>query len=195
MQIIQTERLRLRPYSLDDAPFVLALFNEPNCLQYIGNKNIYTLDDARNYIKNGPFLCQQQNGFAMRVICARYDMENAQAGQALGACGLLKREHLAFPDLGYAILSTFYRQGITQEAAKAILEHHTQNKTLLALTDTDNIASQQLLLNLGFTFVETQPQPLMPSTIISPENVANSTANSVTQTLQPRVTNVYQLLR
>jgi RimJ/RimL family protein N-acetyltransferase len=44
----QTERLLLRRFSEDDAPFILTLLNEPSFLRYIGDKKVRTLEDARH---------------------------------------------------------------------------------------------------------------------------------------------------
>ena len=53
MTVLETERLILRYFDLDDAPFVLTLLNEPSFLHYIGDKKVRTLDAARQYIING----------------------------------------------------------------------------------------------------------------------------------------------
>ena len=47
---IETERLTLRRLSVDDAPFILELLNDPSFLRFIGDKGVRTLDDARKYI-------------------------------------------------------------------------------------------------------------------------------------------------
>ena len=48
--VLETERLVLRPLTLDDAPFVLELLNDPDWLRFIGDKGVRTLEDARHYI-------------------------------------------------------------------------------------------------------------------------------------------------
>ena len=44
---LETERLLLRPFTTDDAPFILTLLNEPSFLQNIGDKKVRNLEDAR----------------------------------------------------------------------------------------------------------------------------------------------------
>jgi len=56
LQILETERLILRHMSTEDAAFILGLLNEPSWLQFIGDRGLRTLDDARAYILNGPDL-------------------------------------------------------------------------------------------------------------------------------------------
>lgn len=50
MLVLETERLRLRRLSIDDAGFILRLLNEPSFIQYIGDKNVRTIEDARLYL-------------------------------------------------------------------------------------------------------------------------------------------------
>jgi hypothetical protein len=48
MQVLETPRLVLRWVTTDDAPFIFELLNEPSFLQYIGDKGVRSLEDARN---------------------------------------------------------------------------------------------------------------------------------------------------
>jgi hypothetical protein len=49
MTVLETERLFLRRFTVDDAQFILTLLNEPSFLRYIGDKKIRNLEDARQY--------------------------------------------------------------------------------------------------------------------------------------------------
>ena len=42
MTVLETERLTLRRLTDDDAPFLLALLNEPSFLRYIGDRGVRT---------------------------------------------------------------------------------------------------------------------------------------------------------
>ena len=53
-RVVETERLLLRRLREDDAEFVLELLNEPSFLEFIGDKEVRTLGDARKYIRTGP---------------------------------------------------------------------------------------------------------------------------------------------
>ena len=52
MNIIETNRLILRKFIIDDAGFVLELLNSPSWLKYIGDRNVKNLEDAKNYISD-----------------------------------------------------------------------------------------------------------------------------------------------
>lgn len=148
---LTTERLYIRNIVVDDAEFIVELLNEPQFLQYIGDKEIRTLADAINYIKTGPQQMFSDNGFALHVV---FDKTN---DQAIGFCGLLKREVLEHPDLGFAFLQRFCGQGFGYEAAKAVLDYEVNQHNLsmvLAITAIENSASKALLEKLGFVFKE-----------------------------------------
>lgn len=149
MIVTETERLSLRPFVVDDAQFILTLLNEPSFLRYIGDKQVRNLEDARQYILNGPVASYEQNGFGLYLV------EIKESQTAIGMCGLLKREQLPDPDIGFAFLPKFWSKGFAFEAAAAVLEDACERLKLpriLAITSLDNDASIKLLERLGFRF-------------------------------------------
>jgi len=72
-------------------------------------------------------------------------------------CGVLKREQLDLPDLGYALLAEHFSQGYALEASLAVLKdaHQVHNLSkVLAVTKPDNISSLKLLEKIGFKFIK-----------------------------------------
>src|SRR4051812_38132827 len=65
MNVLETEHLSLRRLSADDAAFILELVNDPDWLQFIGDRGVHTLADARDYILNGPVAMYQRVGFGL----------------------------------------------------------------------------------------------------------------------------------
>src|SRR5580765_5730685 len=115
MLVLQTERLRLRSFTTGDAPFVLTLLNEPSFLRFIGDKNVRTLEDARQYLLNGPIASYEQNGFGILLV------ELKDANVPIGMCGLIKREELPEPDIGFAFIPDYWGRGFAFEAATAVM--------------------------------------------------------------------------
>src|SRR5262245_7566545 len=105
MTIIETERLVLRPLAPDDAPFILTLLNEPSFLRYIGDKNVRTVADAEKYILNGPVASYERHGLGLCLV------ELTESHTPIGMCGLLKRDELPDPDIGFAFLPDFWNKG------------------------------------------------------------------------------------
>ncbi|HYV09428.1 MAG TPA: GNAT family N-acetyltransferase [Pyrinomonadaceae bacterium] len=146
MTVLETERLSLRKLTVDDAEFILALLNEPSFLRYIGDKKVRNLDDARQYILNGPVASYERHGFGLNCV------ELRESHTPIGMCGLLKREELPDPDIGFALLPDFWNKGFAFEAAEAVLKDAHNLQRILAITSLDNHASINLLQRLGFRF-------------------------------------------
>ena len=146
---ITTDRLRLRRLTLDDAHFILDLVNQPSWLENIGDKGVRNLDDARDYVRNGPMAMYEQHGFGL------YCIERAADDAVMGLCGLIKRDTLDDVDIGYALLPQYWGQGYAREAAQATLAHAVRDyglQRIVAITSPGNSRSARLLESLGFRF-------------------------------------------
>lgn len=150
MKVLETERLIVRRLAPDgDAAFILELLNDASFIRFIGDKGVRTLDDARNYILNGPIASYERFGFG---LCA---VELKDTGVPIGMCGLLKRDTLTNPDIGFAFLPAYCKQGYGFESADAVIKHARDVlglNEILAITSPDNEASGKLLGKIGFRF-------------------------------------------
>ena len=150
--IARTARLSLRRFNLDDAPFVLRLLNDSNFLRFIGDRCVRNFSDAENYLRAGPMASYATHGHGLNAVIVR------DSNICIGMCGILRRETLRGPDLGYALLPEFTGSGLAEEAARAACTHARevlQFPELLAIVQPDNLASIKLLLKLGFRVSET----------------------------------------
>lgn len=149
LDILETERLILRRLTLDDADFILELLNDPSFIQFIGDKNVRSVDDARTYILNGPAASYDKFGFGLYLV------ELKATGGAIGICGLIKREELYDVDLGYAFLPQFRSKGYAVESARGVVAFARQELGLdriAAITLQDNHDSIRVLERTGFRF-------------------------------------------
>ena len=149
MAILETERLILRELTLADAPFILELLTDPAWLRFIGDKGVRTLDDARDYISQGPLLNYERLGFGL------YLTQLKDEATPIGLCGLVKRPSLPDVDVGFAFLPQFRSQGYGFEAASAVLAYGYGTlglKRIVAVVAPDNDASIKLIEKLGLTF-------------------------------------------
>ena len=147
--VLETERLVLRNLHLGDAPFIFELVNDPAWLLHIGDKGVRSLDDAREYIRNGPMTMYAQHGFGLWAV------ELRDGGTPIGSCGLIKRESLDDVDIGFAFLPAFRAQGYAREAAAATLDHAQSALGLsrvVAIVSPANHASARLLERIGLRF-------------------------------------------
>jgi RimJ/RimL family protein N-acetyltransferase len=148
MNIIETERLALRQFTAEDAPFIFELVNEPSFIQNIGDRNVRSLADAVKYIENGPVTSYARNGFGLYLVQLK------ESGESIGMCGLIKRPALDDVDIGYAYLPKFWSKGYAVEAASAVKEqaHGLGLKRLVAIVDPANAGSIRVLEKLGMKF-------------------------------------------
>jgi [ribosomal protein S5]-alanine N-acetyltransferase len=63
-----TPRLRIRPFTLADADFIVELLNDPEWLRFIGDRRVRHEEDARRYLRDGPMTMQARHGFALGVV-------------------------------------------------------------------------------------------------------------------------------
>jgi len=149
MKVLETDRLTLRRLETGDAPFVFELVNDPAFIRFIGDKGVRNLDDARNYILNGPVASYERYGFGLFAV------ELNAGGIPIGICGILKRDTLAAPDIGFAFLPAYRNKGYAFESAAAVIAYarNTLGLTrILAITSPDNEASGRLLKKIGLRF-------------------------------------------
>lgn len=146
--ILETGRLVLREFNLDDAPFILKLVNSPSWLEFIGDRNIHTIEDAKNYLISGPMDSYKKNGFGLSAVLLK---DNT----LIGMCGLVNRETLDDIDIGFALLPEYFGKGYAYEIAAATM-HHAEGvlniDKVVAITDADNASSIKLLNKLGLQF-------------------------------------------
>lgn len=146
---IVTDRLRIAELTecAEDVAFIRALLNDKDWLRYIGDKNVHSDEDALRYLRNGPLAMYAKHGVGLWRVSLK------RSGEAIGMCGLIKRDGLDDLDLGFAFLPAYRAQGYAAEASRAALAWGRRQgvKTVVAITTFDNTASGALLVRLGFS--------------------------------------------
>lgn len=147
--VYETERLILQPMSLEDGEFIFELYNRPSFIRYIGDRNLKTVSDAENYIRNR-FLPQfEKLGFGNYLIVTK------DTGEKIGGVGIFEREGLDVVDIGFSLLEEFEGKGYAYEAAQKVKSIGMDDfglKKISAITSKDNFSSQKLIKKLGLEF-------------------------------------------
>lgn len=149
MIILKTSRLVLREAMDGDAPFVLALLNSAGFIANIGDRGVRTEAEAKTYIAERVHGSYREHGFGMWVV------EPLEGGAAMGLAGLVKRDGLDVPDVGYAFLPQAWGQGYAQEAAAGVLSFARTTlgiPRLAAITTPENEVSMAVLRKIGFVY-------------------------------------------
>lgn len=145
--ILETARFKLRELTVDDAEFIFELVNQDSFLQNIGDKGVRTLDDAKVHLDEKYVQMYQNLGFGLYGIVNKHD------NKLLGVCGLVKRNELDAPDLGYALLDSSAGNGVCIEAATAVVAYAFNElglAKLFGVIDPNNQRSANVLIKLGF---------------------------------------------
>ncbi|MEN8143774.1 MAG: GNAT family N-acetyltransferase [Gemmatimonadota bacterium] len=149
MIVLETERLILSRLSLEDAEFILRLLNEPSFLENIGDKGVRTSEDAREYLLSEPIASYERFGFGLFLTAER------ETGTPVGMCGLLKRDSLDDPDIGFAFIPECWGKGFATESAGAVLAYGQSTLDLariVAIVSPSNHPSIRVLEKIGLRY-------------------------------------------
>lgn len=140
-----SDRLILNYLTPQDHVFIKALVNTDGWIKFIGDRNIHSAEDAKNYVNK--LLNTNDNFYWVVRLLAN--------GEAIGIITLVKRTYLGHSDLGFAFLAKNHGKGYAKEAAKLVVDetsNYPKYKILLAMTLTTNVSSKKLLENLHFVY-------------------------------------------
>lgn len=147
----ETERLIIRPTTTEDAAFIHELMNSKGWLEFIGDRGIKTIEDAKNYILEKMRPQQERLGYSNNTVIRKSD------GAKLGSCGLYDREGLEGVDIGFSFLPQYGKKGYAYESAVKVKELALTKFGLTqinAITTPVNVKSQKLIEKLGLRFVK-----------------------------------------
>ena len=167
MKNYETERLFIREFNTEDAEFLFQLYNMPKFIQFIGDRNIKTVEEAQQYIQEKFRHQIDRLGFGNFVIMLKHDQ------QKIGSVGIFEREGLEIVDIGFSLVPEFEGKGYAYEAANRLKEIAATDwgiKKLSAITVKDNFASQKLIQRLGLQFKKMVNLPNDPEELLYYEN-------------------------
>lgn len=147
--VLETERLRLQPLEEDDADFICALLNDPGFRRWIGDRGVRTTADVPAYLRNGPWAMYERHGLGLLRVSLR------ATDEPIGMCGLLQRDWLEVPDIGFSFFERHCAHGYGRESSQAVIadgEARLGAHRIGAIVVPENAASIGLLTRLGFAY-------------------------------------------
>jgi [ribosomal protein S5]-alanine N-acetyltransferase len=145
--VIETSRLRLRPFATDDARFAFEWFGDPSVMRFTPSgtdKDLgQTVERIAGYRKH-----QSAYGYSKWMIVDRI------SHQPIGDAGLMYLPEYGWIDFGYRLAQPFWGKGLATEAASAWLDKafgELQLDRLVAIAHPENSASLNVLQKLGFS--------------------------------------------
>jgi len=144
--IVETQRLRMRPFLDTDYDDLLRLFNDPEVMRFIG-QGVRNADETR---KRLDAIIEHWNcyGFGLWALVHKAD------NRFVGRCGFGYLHDREDAELAYALMKPYWGQGLATEAAQKAIEVAFERfalPRLMAVADVDNLASQQVLRKLGMS--------------------------------------------
>jgi [ribosomal protein S5]-alanine N-acetyltransferase len=146
--ILNTERLYLREFTLEDAQNFIDLNSNPNVVKYTGDGPIESIEKAEEILNTITFP-QYKNKLG------RWAVHLKSTHEFLGWCGLKYIEQLDEIDLGYRFFEKHWSKGYATESTKAVLAYGFKILNLneiVARAAIDNINSHKVLKKAGLLF-------------------------------------------
>lgn len=143
---VETKRLLLRPYTMDDLDFFASLWADPAVVRYIGE------GVTRNRKEAGEGLERIIEGYASGYgLLAAWHKEEKRL---IGHVGLIQQEvdGKREIELGYWLARNFWGQGLATEAALALRDHAFNAlglKRIISLIQPGNAASIAVAERVG----------------------------------------------
>lgn len=151
MHVLKTQRLALREMEAADAPFIVEQLTDPSFLANIGDRGVHDIASAHGYIERWQ-ANYARDGFGLWLV------ELRDTGEIIGMCGIVRRDTLPSPDIGYSLLPRHWSKGYAVEACAAVRDHAMRTlglPRLLAIVTPGNVASVKVLERIGLRFEET----------------------------------------
>lgn len=155
--LIETARLQMREFCQEDLDAVFEFSINPEVCKYTGDQGkVKNKQDAEKIIQDIWLAEYKKYGYA------RYALIHKADNKVIGFCGVKYEPNLlgpgiGCPDIGYRMLPEYWGQGLATEAVKACLNYARRELGLTRIIGEvaeENIASNKLLLKLGFKITE-----------------------------------------
>lgn len=146
MKILETERLYLRPFSLEDTKRITQVCNDKNLTKYLPFPYPYEEKMAIDWISQMPN--------SKDFDCAIVLKEN---GLLIGSISLMKRDDYV-AELGYWLDPLYKGMGLMTEVATALVKYGFEKlkyHKIFAKHYAPNLASGRVMQKIGMRFVGT----------------------------------------
>ncbi|MBO4637593.1 MAG: GNAT family N-acetyltransferase [Clostridiales bacterium] len=145
-QVLETERLILRPITPDDKHAIFKWAGDPEVSKFMIYPNYTSPDDADLWIE----------GLYGKETDLDYGFVWKETGELIGSGGLYYRPENDTWRLGYNIRRDMWGRGIATEACRKIIEYARGRFTVRRIESTfaeENLRSGRVMEKLGMTYM------------------------------------------
>lgn len=141
--VIETSRLRLRPISLQDVDAVLSYASDPEWARYLPVPQPYLREHAEKFVA-GQVLMDRERHPAWAV---------EYAGGVIGGINIRFDFANQVGEMGYSLARSHWGQGLTTEAAQAVVDAafltYRDLRRVRAMADARNTGSLRVMEKIG----------------------------------------------
>ncbi|MBL7740052.1 MAG: GNAT family N-acetyltransferase [Chitinophagaceae bacterium] len=145
--IFETERLFIRPYTMDDLDNFFGLNGDEEVMRYI--RPAKTMEECREFLQTIIAAYTERPGIG------RWGMFAKDQNEFIGSFAVIPVEKSDKVQLGYALLKENWGKGYASESVKGGIQYAFDTlglKEIAGITFPENIPSQNVLLKNGFVF-------------------------------------------
>ncbi|WP_168014127.1 GNAT family N-acetyltransferase [Halomonas salinarum] len=147
MEICETERLAIRPLSLSDVPALTEILSDPEVMKH-SVRGVCDEVATRKFIE-WCLACYDSHGVGPWALIDKKD------SALVGFCGVGPEMVAGVEEinLGYRIATRYWNQGLTSEAAKAVLNdafRKRQSSSVVVIIEPEHVASLRVAEKAGF---------------------------------------------
>lgn len=143
--MIETERLVLCQFKLEDLDALVQLRADPEVMRYIGDQSREKVEQRlRYYISH-----YESHGFGMWAVIDK------STGAMAGWCGLVFLDETPEVEVGYGVARDYWGRGLMTEAARASLRYGFERvglERIVAVAMPENTASRRIMEKLGMRY-------------------------------------------
>ncbi len=146
---IETDRLLLRPFCLDDIEASYAMNLDQEVSKYTSDGGVVSKEEIARRIKEDVLGDYKKHGFGRLAVIWK------ATGDFTGFAGLKYLEDLDEVDLGYRFMSKYWGKGIATESSQACVRmgfNTLDLSKIIALVLPENIGSIRVLEKLYFEY-------------------------------------------
>ena len=149
--ILETERLRLRPLSLEDAQSVFYCWeSDPDVAKYMFWTSHHDINRTKEWLAFETSKITADDWF-------RWGFVEKETGALIGTGLIYLEEEFGLYEIGYNLGKKFWGKGFTTEAMRAIIRFSREELCLSELVGrhaTENKGSENVMKKLGFEYLK-----------------------------------------
>ena len=147
--VLETERLLLRPLSLEDAEEIFQNWaSDPEVARFMRWNTHQSVEDTREWLRS-------ELDDPLSPSCYDWGFVCKTDGRLIGSGGLVFQEQKGMYELGYNLMKKYWNQGLATEAAREIVRYALEDlgqTQLFCCHAKENPASGRVMEKAGFVY-------------------------------------------